>query len=378
VLDGIDQSLDILSTRYVFLPKSLADSTVANDENLKISLGSGCGTQQFNSTKLQVPAKLNVTAVSIVSSLGCSTRVPNNAEVLRILITDANGKVVTQSLRAGRDTSEWAYSCSDVLPLMQHQQAPVFESFPVVRESFPTCEGHRYVTTLTVDKLSNVKSLELEWIGSSGMIDIQKVSLIDHETKQIYPITKMSTSLADTNRWRHVEDINETSVYENLRAMPRAWLVPELVSASSDQILNAIKTSKLPDGRFFNSSKIALVRNPLRFKAENEDVAATANVVNLSDTEVEVKTNSSSPAFLVLSDVYYPGWKAKIDEKNVQLFQTNYVLRGVLVPSGEHVVKFEFKSTSFHLGVGISFASLVLLGYLYFRLMQHQKSRIAN
>jgi hypothetical protein len=367
-----NRSLDIMSVRYVFIPKP---STVTDDkgvswskEDMNISFGTGCGTQEPNSVNIQVPAQTSATAIGIVSSLGCSTGVVNNDEVVRILVTDANGNVVTQSLQAGRDTSEWAYECSDVLPNMQHRKAPIFESFPTERESLQTCTGHTYVSIFSVEKLRDVKNIKLEWVGSAGGISIKKISLINGKTQQSYPIT----TLSDATRWNHVEDINATSVYENLRAMPRAWLVPEVVSAKSEDILNSIKSSKLPDGRLFNPSKVALVKNALKFKTSNLDASATAKVVNLSDTRVEVTTNSSSPAFLVLSDVYYPGWKATVDGKNVHLFQTDYVLRGVLVPSGKHIVKFEFKPLSFHLGLGISAASLTLLGYLALKPRQNQ------
>ena len=374
-----DRSLDIMSIRYVFMPAKPSDVNDAQGvswsrEEMSLSLGNGCATQQPNSIKLQVPAQQSVTAIGIVSSLACSIGVANNTEVVRILVTDANGKVETQSLRAGRDTSEWAYGCTDVLPYIQHRQAPIFESFPVHRESYPMCLANKYVSVLPINKLNNVKSLELEWIGPSGAIAINKISLIDNPNRQSYPITEMSSYLANTPRWHHVEDINEaTRVYENLRAMPRAWLVPEVVSAKPDAILNSIKTSKLPDGHSYEPSQIALVEEPLEFKAQNLDSTATAKIFNLSDTQVEIQTTSSSPAFLVLSDVYYPGWQATVDGKKVHVFQTNYVLRGILVPGGDHIVKFEFKSLSFHIGAGVSAASLALLGYLNFKFQQKQK-----
>jgi len=359
-----NRSLDIMSVRYVFMPKP---STVTDDkgvswskEDMSISLGTGCDTQEPNSINLQVPARTSATAIGIVSSLGCSAGVFDNAEVLRILVSDANGKVVTQSLRAGRDTSEWAYECSDVLPNMRHQKAPIFESFTTESGSAQTCQGHQYVSILPLEKLSELESIKLEWVGSAGAIGIKKISLIDSETQRSYPITRLS----DSTRWHHVEDINQTSVYENLRVMPRAWLVPEVVSAKSEEILNSIKSSKLPDGRLFNPSKVALVRDPLNLKVSSFDASATAKVVNISDTLVEVKTSSLSSAFLVLSDVYYPGWRATVDGKNTHIFQTDYVLRGVQIPSGSHIVRFEFKPVTFAVGVGISSSALLLFGYL--------------
>ena len=51
---------------------------------------------------------------------------------------------------------------------------------------------------------------------------------------------------------------------------------------------------------------------------------------------MEVETTSNAPAFLVTSDVYYPGWQATIDDAHTEIFQTNYALRGVQVPPDAH------------------------------------------
>jgi uncharacterized membrane protein YfhO len=48
------------------------------------------------------------------------------------------------------------------------------------------------------------------------------------------------------------------------------------------------------------------------------------------------------------------------------------------VPAGEHTIKFEFKPVSFHIGAGISAASLFLLGYLAWKLQQQQKVTLKN
>ena len=367
----VNQSLDIMSIRYVFVPEKaspLVDGKGIHwsTENMTTSIGAGCGTQLPNSVKFQVPFDEGATAIGIVSSLGCSKDIPNDAEVLRIQATDGSGNFATQKLYAGRDTSEWAYDCSDVHPFMHHSRASIFESFTVQRDYLPKCEGHQYVSILPLHELNKVRSVELEWIAPSGSISLQKISLINNKTKQSYPIIENSSLLADPTRWHHIEDINHTHVYENLRAMPRAWLVPEVASAKPEQVLYAIKTSELPDGRSYDASQIALVEESLNFKAQF-DPKATAKVVKLHDTSIEVQTNSQSPAFLVLSDVYYPGWQASIDGKATHIFQTNYVMRGVLMPSGTHVVRFEFKPISFRIGVGISAASLFFTGYIFIK-----------
>jgi uncharacterized membrane protein YfhO len=62
-----------------------------------------------------------------------------------------------------------------------------------------------------------------------------------------------------------------------------------------------------------------------------------------------------------LSDVYYPGWQASIDGKITHIFQTDYVLRGVAVRAGTHVVKFDFRPLPFFAGALLSGLSLLVI-----------------
>ena len=386
-----NRTLDLMAVRYIFIPTwGLTPVTNSqgigwHSEDMNLSLGQDCLTNPSNSVKFYVPSQPQVTAIGIVSSMACSQGLSNDAEVLRISVQDVTGETVTQTLRAGTDTAEWAYDCSDVRPQMQHKRAPIFSSVPHKRPSFPDCERHNYLSVLPLNLMNPVQDIQLEWIGASGAITLHKMSLINQSTGQSYPITEVSSAIGNPNRWRRMPDIPASGekpsngggywgahVYENRQAMSRAWLVPEVVSAEPKQVLEAIQSSRLPDGRPYEPTQVALVEAPLNFNAKNPDVAATAQVLSLSNTHVEVQTDSTSAAFLVLSDVYYPGWRATIDGKPTPIFQTNYVLRGVQVPAGNHRVTFEFNPVSFHIGLGVSSASLVLLGYLAWKLSRSQ------
>ena len=74
---------------------------------------------------------------------------------------------------------------------------------------------------------------------------------------------------------------------------------------------------------------------------------------------VGVRVRAASDSFLVLSDVNYPGWGARVDGREARLFQTDYSLRGVGVPAGEHTVEFVYAPRSLRLGAWLSAASLV-------------------
>lgn len=368
---GGDQSLNLMAIRYVFTPRLELTEELHGiiwlKEDTKISLGSGCNISNPLTARIDVPQPSSATKLGIVSLLGCSTELADGAEVLRILMTDVNGKSQSLSLRAGVDTAEWAHDCTDVLPQVKHRRATIFKSFSIDRGGSP-CEGHEYLTTLPLKEMDNIRSIEFQWTGSSGTISIKKISLIDERTGRSFPVTAMQDSITDANRWRYVEDISETSVYENLRAMPRAWLAPEVLSVQSDEALRIIKSSQLPDGRAYNPSLVALVKEPLTLKASNSDAGGTAEVVSISGNHIEVRTSSASASFLVLSDLFYPGWKVTIDGAASHVYETDFALRGALVPAGNHVVRFYFRPASFYYGIVISILSLLLLAVMALRL----------
>lgn len=371
-----DQSLNLAAVRYVFAPRAepLRDARgiLWDALNMDIWLGSGCDHPPRASIKFNLPTPLRATTVDIVSRLACAPPVAEGEEVLRVLITDSAGIVQTKTMLAGRDTAEWAYDCRTVTPQMKHGRAPIYSSFPAKMSDEP-CEGHFYLATLPLDGLKDVSRIELQWVGRSGSITIEKVSLIDELNKSSAPVT---SSTQDDSRWRFLEENDETLVYENLQAMPRAWLVAEVIALKPDEMLKAIKTSRLADGRAYDPARTAFVEDPSPVMAEQWDASASARITKLSSTGMEVETAASSPAFLVTSDADYPGWQATLDNAPTQIFRANYALRGVRVPAGRHTVRFDFVPQSFYYGAAISaFSLLILLGFLAFPVLSRRAAK---
>ena len=87
----------------------------------------------------------------------------------------------------------------------------------------------------------------------------------------------------------------------------------------------------------------------------------------------------------VFSDVYYDkGWNAYIDGEKVPHFRVNYILRALILPSGEHTVEFKFHPKSYYTGNTISLASsllliLAMLAYAYteYRRKSQNKTNVA-
>ncbi|MDQ3755002.1 MAG: YfhO family protein, partial [Acidobacteriota bacterium] len=314
------------------------------------------------------------TQLGVVSALACSTQVADGATVARVTLIDTTGQVFEQHIVAGRDTAEWASDCEDVRPQMKHRRATLFRSYPAEREHI-RCEGHDYVSTLPLPAAGSIKSLTFTWVGTAGALALKKIRLLDEPSGQSYPITPASLALADSARWRLSQSTGQSDIYENLRAMPRAWLVHEVIGVTAEEALTTIRSSRLPDGRAFDPAQTALVEEPFTFKAERPVASAdTAQVLKASGDVVEVQTDSSAASFLVMSDGYYPGWQATVDGAAARLWQTNYALRGVSLPPGQHIVRLEFKPRAFYQGAAVSAASLLTLAA--FTLFQARRAHI--
>jgi len=80
----------------------------------------------------------------------------------------------------------------------------------------------------------------------------------------------------------------------------------------------------------------------------------------LNEVELAVRTPVSGT--LVLSDVYYPGWRAEVDGVPAEVLRADYVFRAVLLPPGEHTVRMEFSPWTWRVGLTVSIVTWVGLG----------------
>ena len=89
-------------------------------------------------------------------------------------------------------------------------------------------------------------------------------------------------------------------------------------------------------------------------------------------------SNSTSEQFAVFSEVWYgpnKGWQAYIDGEPVEHIRTNYVLRAMRVPAGQHTIEFKFAPKAYYAGENISLITslLILLGLLAYLFLEYKK-----
>ena len=97
-----------------------------------------------------------------------------------------------------------------------------------------------------------------------------------------------------------------------------------------------------------------LKRELLELKGTPLTEPGTAVFVDDRPDHVSIAVETKAPGLLVLADTTYPGWRAQIDGVSTAILPTNVLFRGVLVGSGKHLVKFDYRPFSLWLGLILS------------------------
>ncbi len=152
-------------------------------------------------------------------------------------------------------------------------------------------------------------------------------------------------------------------VYQNNKALSRAFLVYDFKVIKEDQaIMNQMLASDFDLGKTVVLEEQPGITSSKQAGREQGEV----NIINYSPTIIDIDVKTSEPGFLFLSDNFYPGWKASVDNKPQEIYRANYTFRAVSVPTGEHKIRFFYNSPSFKIGLMISIVSLALIGLLAF------------
>ena len=93
-------------------------------------------------------------------------------------------------------------------------------------------------------------------------------------------------------------------------------------------------------------------------------------LLSYKNETIRIKTSSDRAGYLVLSEIFYPGWQATVDGKKAPVLCGNYIFRVIPLEQGEHDVSLKFVSWPFRIGAMISL--LTLIGSLWFVLKKHK------
>ena len=107
-----------------------------------------------------------------------------------------------------------------------------------------------------------------------------------------------------------------------------------------------------------------------------------AAIKSYKPNEIIIEASSSGRAILILSEPFYLGWKAFVDNSPTKIYRANYAFRGVVIPEGMHQVRLSYEPDSFKTGILLSAigatGTVILVSFLFFWSAKRTKSSLAH
>jgi hypothetical protein len=134
-------------------------------------------------------------------------------------------------------------------------------------------------------------------------------------------------------------------VQQNPDNLGACWFVKQIAFVKDDAAaMRALDHNNPADSAILIESE----KNKIGFMPAFDSSAKIQLIKNDNDV-ITYSSQSNSNQFAAFSEIYYDrGWKAYIDNKEVPIVRTDYVLRGLAVPAGNHSIRFEFRPASFY------------------------------
>ena len=166
----------------------------------------------------------------------------------------------------------------------------------------------------------------------------------------------------NSNTWQKVYEDDALRVYENLEVFPRAFIATEAVVLPSPE-------QPLLDADLRRTVFIEEAPSAAEALVPSNPQTADTSISRYTANTVFVDVNLSDRGWLVLTDAYFPGWKAYLrpfggdenDEQELTIHRANSAFRTVYLPhSGQWTVRFTYSPMSFKLGLYVTFLAAML------------------
>jgi len=166
---------------------------------------------------------------------------------------------------------------------------------------------------------------------------------------------------------------NNYNVFQLNGFLPHVFFVKEFkVLSDKNEFLEYLSNS---DPR----ETILLAEEPKEVLNTNhaaEKIEPDCEITKYANNSIDIKANVATDGFLVLSEIYYPGWYAYVDKVKTKIYRANYAFRAVYLSKGSHVVSMVYRPRSFYYGLLISM--MALFAMMTYFVVRFYKDRSGN
>ncbi|TKJ29616.1 MAG: hypothetical protein CEE40_07695 [Chloroflexi bacterium B3_Chlor] len=281
------------------------------------------------------------TAVGLVSYLVDGGDLEQGTGVAEITVTDGDGRGRSFVLRAGEDTAEGQYGAA----VRQHQPARI------VGQWRGNPAGNDYHTLLRWEDVIYPTNILVRFLTDHGQLRVRGITLIDERTG-----THRALTVSTEGRYRLVHS-GDVKIYENLDVLPRAFVVHRArVMQDDEEVIAALQEESFAPGM-----EVILSGEGPGLASEAEDGEDKVSILSYEPERVVIGTSLESAGYLVLTDPYYPGWRALVDGESAEILRADYYFRAVHLAEGEHVVELIYDPASFKIGVVVSLLAVLVV-----------------
>lgn len=244
--------------------------------------------------------------------------------------------------------------------------------------------GRFLLRPTVIDQLLNMQAISIKsgeaTVSATAHTLLNMVSVTN--ILSFLPLTHIGLTPAFTQNRNGIS----FTLYHNTKALPRARFVTHIMVADTVEAVGALlqkssfdpkNTAILEQHELEKDTRISkfISQHPLYIDSSNPK----SEITHSSDTNVTIATANEQDALLILADTSYPGWIAKVDNKETHIFTANFTQRAIFVPKGEHTITFHYEPASITYGMlgSLGFIALTVgLGVFQFFSVRHRIEQI--
>jgi hypothetical protein len=158
-------------------------------------------------------------------------------------------------------------------------------------------------------------------------------------------------------------------VYTVPQPLPRAYVVYQALHAATPTDALALLRDASFEAQRAAIFEADITTNTALFKLlPQTDLPLTpARIVSYAPDTIQLEAHAVRDGLLVLTDTFYPGWRATVDGVEQPIIRANFLFRGIMVRAGQHHVELRYHPWSFQIGLSIAALTLLFTAFVFYR-----------
>ena len=265
---------------------------------------------------------------------------------------------------------KYFYPKNKIFSMLRKENNQPFRVTAFITKNQPIAYATNINTFYRIEDIRNYDSLGVNWYNSI----FQYMNLSDalNLTNVRYLIEGKDFEVsAFTNIFQPVTEYNGFTLYKNLSAFDRAFMIYNYAVADGQQ--QALDLLHAYSGQL---NKVAIV-----FQKDIQGMPLTTNTqgtykidfIKYTPGYIKLSCTTSQPGLFFISDTYFPGWHARVDGKKSKIIRTDYAFQGVWLSKGNHIIELNYDPASFKYGALLSIIGILSLIGFYFIAFRKKK-----